>query len=104
MLIVIPEPCKLTPLLFRLSFFTLSIILERGGRPIEPGESVPSKSERSESSSDDSAKGKRPSASSMSEMPKDQTSDLTVYWAPCMRSGWTDGEDNQAFPYEIDDQ
>lgn len=57
--------------------------------PGRAGESVFSKSDRSESeSSSDSEKGKRPSASSMSEMPSDQTSDFTVYCAPCMRSGW----------------
>lgn len=49
-----------------------------GGRP---GESVPSRSDKSESSDSesDSANGNRPSASSMSEMPRDHTSDLTVY-------------------------
>lgn len=45
----------------------------------------------SSSSSDDiggsSENGKRPSASSMSVMPSDQTSDLTVYSSPWMRSG-----------------
>jgi len=52
-----------------------------------PGERVPSKSDRSESSSDDSENGKRPRANSISEIPNDQTSDFTVYCAPCMRSG-----------------
>jgi hypothetical protein len=32
-------------------------------------------------------KGNRPRASSMSEIPSDQTSDLTVYGAPWIRSG-----------------
>lgn len=54
-----------------------------------PGESVLSRSERSDSSESESesANGKRPSASSISEMPRDHTSDLTVYCAPCIRSG-----------------
>lgn len=80
-LIVIPPPCKLTPLLFRfflLSAFSFSALLRAGGRGRE-GDSVPSNSDRSESSSSDSAKGKRPRASSISEIPRDQTSDLTVY-------------------------
>jgi hypothetical protein len=51
------------------------------------GDNVPSKSERSESSDEDSAKGNLPNASSISEMPVDHTSDLTVYWAPWIRSG-----------------
>jgi hypothetical protein len=46
------------------------------------GDSVPSKSDRSESSDEDSANGNLPSASSIREMPVDHTSDLTVYWAP----------------------
>jgi hypothetical protein len=94
MLIVIPPPWRLTPLLFRLFFFAFfssrSFFDFGGGSAIgRDGESVPSNSDRSESSSpdDESAKGKRPSASSMSEMPSDQTSDLTVYCAPCIRSG-----------------
>jgi len=90
MLIVIPPPWRLTPLLFlRLRFFSLvsSFFLSSGtGRD---GESVPSKSDRSESSSDaDSENGNRPSASSISEIPRDHTSDLTVYCAPCIRSGY----------------
>lgn len=96
-LIVIPPPCKLTPLLFRfffLSAFSLSslvLIVDRGkpaSGPGREGERVPSKSERSESSDEESAKGNRPRASSMREMPRDQTSDLTVYCAPCIRSGY----------------
>jgi hypothetical protein len=97
-LIVIPPPCRLTPLLFLLSFFEVCVLgvprrARRAGSPareMEPGragESVPSRSERSESSEEDSEKGKRPRASSMREMPRDQTSDLTVYCAPCIRSG-----------------
>lgn len=87
MLIVIPSPCKLTPLLFLLSFLDVFFRGRGGGRPraMDPGrrgESVPSRSERSESSDDDSEKGKRPSANSMREIPRDQTSDLTVYCAP----------------------
>ena len=83
MLIVMPPPWRDTPLLFRLSFFAV----DDGGKAIGPGpgfegESVPSKSERSESSSGESEKGKRPSASSIREIPRDQTSDFTVYWAP----------------------
>jgi hypothetical protein len=58
------------------------------GREGREGERVPSKSDRSESSEEDSEKGKRPRASSMRETPRDQTSDLTVYCSPCMRSGW----------------
>ena len=59
----------------------------------DPGRSgwrVPSRSERSESSESSVLleKGKRPRASSMREMPRDQTSDLTVYCAPCIRSGY----------------
>jgi hypothetical protein len=83
MLIVIPPPCRLTPLLFLLSFF--AIFGWRGGNSMTPpglsllGESVPSKSDRSESSDEDSQKGKRPRASSISEIPSDQTSDFTVY-------------------------
>ena len=96
-LIVIPPPCKLTPLLFRLDFFCeLFIFLLRraDGRPeseIEPGragDSVPSKSESSSSSEVESENGNLPRASSMSEIPNDHTSDLTVYCAPCIRSGW----------------
>lgn len=87
MLIIIPPPCRLTPLLFRLSFFDVLPCSFLGGSPIVPGDSVPSKSDRSESSGSVSAKGNRPSASSMSEIPKDHTSDLTVYCAPCIRSG-----------------
>lgn len=104
MLIVIPPPCKLTPLLFLLSFFLCATAAAEfldpappAGTPkckpeMEPGragESVPSRSESSSSSSD-SEKGKRPRASSISEMPRDQTSDLTVYWAPWIRSGYSD--------------
>lgn len=91
-LMVIAPPCKLTPLLFRLFFFAsfslsfFDALDFGGGRPRGwglDGERVPSKSERSESSSDtESEKGKRPRASSMREMPRDQTSDLTVYCAP----------------------
>lgn len=91
-LIVIAPPCKLTPLLFRLFFFAsfslsfFDALDFGGGRPRGwglDGERVPSKSERSESSSDtESENGKRPRASSMREMPRDQTSDLTVYCAP----------------------
>jgi hypothetical protein len=68
----------------------LSALGRGGGKPMRAGrlgESVPSKSERSESSSEDSENGKRPRASSISDMPRDQTSDFTVYWAPCIRSG-----------------
>ena len=85
-----PPPCKLTPLDFRRSFFAfLSLSLMTGGKVMVLGERVPSKSEKSESSGSDSEKGKRPSASSINEIPSDQTSDLTVYWAPCIRSGYT---------------
>ena len=41
----------------------------------------------SEAESSPSWNGKRPVAISMSEMPRDQTSDLMVYAAPWMRSG-----------------
>lgn len=87
MLIVIPPPCKLTPLLFLLSFFAVFTRGRAGGRPNtrdpgRAGESVPSKSERSESSDDDSENGKRPSASSIKDTPSDQTSDFTEYCAP----------------------
>ena len=90
MLMVMPPPCRLTPLLFRrlrLLSLLLSFFFSSGtGRE---GESVPSNSDRSESSSEaDSEKGNRPRASSMSEIPRDHTSDLTVYCAPCIRSGY----------------
>ena len=88
---VIPPPCRLTPLLFR-RFRLLSLLLSIfffsscTGRP---GEREPSKSDRSESSSEvDSENGNRPSASTMSEIPRDHTSDLTVYCAPCIRLGY----------------
>lgn len=91
MLIIIPPPCRLTPLLFRLSFLLLFFFLVLASRFRPPGcdgDNVPSKSENSDSeSSDDSEKGNRPKASSISVMPRDQTSDLTVYWAPWIRSG-----------------
>ena len=89
-LMVMPPPCKLTPLLFLfffLSAFSFSALVRAGGSG-RLGESVPSNSDRSESSSSESAKGNRPRASSMSEMPSDHTSDLTVYCAPCIRSGY----------------
>lgn len=90
MLIIMPPPCKLTPLDFRRSFFVfLSLSFLTGGKVMVLGERVPSKSERSESSGSDSEKGNRPRASSINEIPSDQTSDLTVYWAPCIRSGYT---------------
>lgn len=95
MLIVMPPPCRLTPLLFLLSFFGVVRLIRAGGRPeseIDPGragESVPSYSE-SESSEVDSENGKRPRASSIKEIPSDHTSDLTVYCAPCIRSGCYD--------------
>ena len=80
-------------MLFRLSFFDFVFIrgfadarLRAGMDPGRAGESVPSRSE-SESSDEDSEKGKRPRASSIRDMPRDQTSDFTVYCAPCMRSG-----------------
>ncbi len=43
-------------------------------------------------SSGESEKGNRPRASSIREMPRDQTSDLMVYGAPWMRSGWKQRE------------
>jgi hypothetical protein len=93
-LIVMPPPCKLTPLLFRFfflsrfSFSALASSLDLRARfPGLLGDSVLSKSERSESSEAESEKGKRPRASSVKEIPNDQTSDLTVYCAPCIRSG-----------------
>ena len=84
MLIVIFPPCKLTPLLFRFSFFALfkgdrASDISRESDPGRPGERVPSRSERSESESSDSENGKRPRASSIREMPRDHTSDFTVY-------------------------
>ena len=69
------------------------LLIRAGGRPeseIDPGRAgdrVPSKSESSSSSDVDSENGKRPRASSIKEMPSDHTSDLTVYCAPCIRSG-----------------
>lgn len=94
MLIVIPPPWRLTPLLFRfffLSRFSLSALISAADLSVRfpglDGERVLSKSERSESSDEESEKGKRPRASSINEIPSDQTSDLTVYWAPCIRSG-----------------
>ena len=92
MLIVIPPPWRLTPLLFLFFFFSLrsrsacACAAETASSPGRLGESVFSKSDRSESS-ESSEKGKRPSASSMSEIPSDQTSDLTVYGEPWIRSG-----------------
>lgn len=88
-----PPPCKLTPLLLRLSFAPVFFLMRAGGSPdneTDPGrrgESVFSKSESDSPSDVDSEKGKRPRASSINEMPSDHTSDLTVYWAPCIRSG-----------------
>lgn len=52
------------------------------------GDSVPSRSDKSESSETDSAKGNLPIANSIKEIPVDQTSDLTVYCAPWIRSGY----------------
>lgn len=59
-----------------------------------PSSSTPASDSRTNasSSSDDGVsssdeKGKRPMASSTSEMPSDQTSDLTLYGSPEMRSG-----------------
>ena len=98
-LMVIPPPCKLTPLLFRRFFLSrfsfsaaFSAFISSADRSVrllgrDVGDNVFSKSERSESSEDDSAKGNRPSASSINEMPRDHTSDLTVYCAPWIRSG-----------------
>lgn len=51
------------------------------------GESVPRKSSSSSSSSSSSANGKRPNAISMMVIPKDHTSDFTLYWSPWIRSG-----------------
>lgn len=92
MLIVIPPPWRLTPLDLRFSFlsvFFLDTAAEIAGRwlPGLEGERVPSRSERSESSESESAKGNRPRASSIKLIPNDHTSDFTVYCAPCMRSG-----------------
>lgn len=93
MLIVIPPPCRLTPLLFRFFFLSRFSLSARACAaflsvmaPGRLGESVLSKSDRSESS-ESSENGNRPSASSMSEIPSDHTSDLTVYCAPWIRSG-----------------
>lgn len=49
------------------------------GLEVESVSSSSAKSDKSESSDEDSAKGKRPSANSMREIPSDHTSDLTVY-------------------------
>lgn len=90
MLIVMPPPCRLTPLLFLLSFFFVFCFVgspDRLRTPGREGESVFSYSE-SVSSSDDCEKGNRPRANSIREIPRDHTSDLTVYCAPCIRSGF----------------
>ena len=77
-------------MLFRLSFlfvFSFFSFLRNVGPGIprrEPGrcgESVPSKSsrsDRSESEASSSENGKRPSANSINDMPRDHTSDLRV--------------------------
>ena len=97
MLMVIPPPWRLTPLLFRFFFFSRRSrsAAEIAMSPGRLGESVDSKSDRSESSAS-SENGNRPSASSMSEIPRDQTSDLTVYCAPWMRSGCIVREDEKS--------
>jgi len=90
MLIVIPPPCKLTPLLFLLAFFFDFCLVGSSDKlrlPGRAGESVFSNSESDSSSDVDCEKGKRPRASSIKEIPRDHTSDLTVYCAPCIRSG-----------------
>ena len=66
-----PPPPKLTP----------SFAFGRFGSVASGSKSI---------SSGESEKGKRPRASSMREMPRDQTSDLMVYGAPWMRSGCHD--------------
>jgi hypothetical protein len=73
MLIVWPPPPKLTPLLACGRFGSVAL----GSKSISSGESE---------------KGNRPRASSIREMPRDQTSDLMVYGAPWMRSGWKQRE------------
>ena len=88
-----PPPSRLTPCrLFRRE--------ERSAAPALPpplgwcGEKVPSRSSSfssplpASSVSLSSAKGNRPRAISMMEMPRDHTSDLTLYCPPWMRSGW----------------
>lgn len=90
-LIVIPPPCRLTPLLFRFFFLSRFSFAARASArfkfPGLLGDSVLSKSDRSESSDAESENGNRPKASSISDIPSDHTSDLTVYCAPCIRSG-----------------
>ena len=91
MLIVVPPPCRLTPLLFLLFFFVNIALRERSDRlrePGRPGESVFSYSGSLSSSEVGCENGKRPRASSIKEIPSDHMSDLTVYWAPCIRSGF----------------
>lgn len=88
---VMPPPWRDTPLDLRLSFLDAAASFfgrERGGGSpsrVLLGDSVScrsAKSSKSESPPSSSAKGKRPSASSIKEMPRDQTSDLTEYCAP----------------------
>jgi len=90
-LIVVPPPCRLTPLLFLLFFFVKFDLRERSDKlrePDHPGESVFSYSGSLSSSEVGCENGKRPRASSIKEIPSDHMSDLTVYWAPCIRSGF----------------
>ena len=94
MLIVLDPPCRLTPILLRflslssLDFFWPAEALNGG----LPGDKVFCRSSKSESSDAwSSENGNRPSASSIRETPSDQTSDLTVYCAPWIRSGCVPG-------------
>ena len=80
-----PPPPRLTPLSF--FFFLPSRLggLEDRGKV---GSGSTNSSSLSEAESGESENGNRPRASSMSDTPRDQTSDLMVYGAPWIRSGY----------------
>jgi len=82
---VCPPPPRLTPLSF--FFFLPSRLggLEDRGKV---GSGSTNSSSLSEAESGESENGNRPRASSMRDTPSDQTSDLIVYGAPWIRSGY----------------
>ena len=84
-----PPPPRLTPLSF--FFFLPSRLggLEDRGRV---GSGSTKSSSLSEAESGESENGNRPRASSMSDTPSDQTSDLMVYGAPWIRSGYVSAQ------------
>jgi hypothetical protein len=85
MLIVCPPPPRLTPLSFFFFFPSSLGGLEDRGRV---GSGSTTSSSLSEAESGESENGNRPRASSMRDTPRDQTSDLIVYGAPWIRSGY----------------